>query len=55
MSKILDAAGSDMNNVIKVTVYLAHIAKDLELMNEVYQEVHVYSYLVIHFDPLLRS
>jgi len=28
-----------MKHVIKVTVYLVHIAKDFELMNEVYEEV----------------
>ncbi|KIM50782.1 hypothetical protein SCLCIDRAFT_1225122 [Scleroderma citrinum Foug A] len=42
ISKILDAAGSDMKHVIKVTVYLVHMARDFELMNEVYEEFFPY-------------
>ncbi|KAL4062347.1 Endoribonuclease L-PSP [Scleroderma citrinum] len=38
LSKILVAAGSGMEHVVKATVYLAHMARDFEHMNEVYQE-----------------
>jgi 2-iminobutanoate/2-iminopropanoate deaminase len=37
ISTILKAAGSSMENVVKVSVYLAD-ANDFEAMNEVYRE-----------------
>ena len=37
MKNILEAAGADMRNVVKVTVYLANIG-DFAAMNEVYAE-----------------
>ncbi|KAL6301957.1 YjgF-like protein [Sparassis latifolia] len=38
MRKILQAAGADLENVVKVNVYLTNIQKDFPLMNEVYHE-----------------
>ncbi|OCH87718.1 YjgF-like protein [Obba rivulosa] len=38
MHKILEAAGSGLDHVLKVTVFLPNIARDFALMNEVYKE-----------------
>lgn len=36
MQKILQAAGADLENVLKCNVYLANIQKDFTPMNEIY-------------------
>jgi len=39
MTKILEASGTSLENVVKVNVYLANFDRDFVLMNEVYLEV----------------
>lgn len=39
MEKILKAAGSGLEHVLKCNVYLANIQRDFKPMNEVYLEV----------------
>jgi len=39
MTKILEASGTSLENVVKVNVYLANFDRDFVLMNKVYQEV----------------
>ncbi|KAF9567833.1 Endoribonuclease L-PSP [Agrocybe pediades] len=38
MSIVLKAAGSSLEQVVKVNIYLANMRRDFELMNEVYAE-----------------
>ncbi|KAI6010942.1 Endoribonuclease L-PSP [Pisolithus orientalis] len=38
ISKILEASGSGMQHVVKVTVYLVHMARDFLHMNEIYEQ-----------------
>lgn len=40
MSVVLRAAGSGLEHVIKVNIYLTDMANDFQPMNEVYAEVH---------------
>lgn len=38
MSDILEAAGSGMEHIVKMTVYLVHLASDSNVVDTVYQE-----------------
>jgi 2-iminobutanoate/2-iminopropanoate deaminase len=37
MKKLLEGAGSGLEHVVKVNVYLAHLVRDFAAMNEVYE------------------
>ena len=39
MQTRLEAAGSDLAHVVKVTVYLANLARDFDVFNEIYTSV----------------
>ncbi|KAG9312790.1 Endoribonuclease L-PSP [Chiua virens] len=38
MKAVLEGAGSDLDHVLKVNVYLSNIARDFEAFNEIYLE-----------------
>jgi enamine deaminase RidA (YjgF/YER057c/UK114 family) len=42
MTKILEAAGSGLQNVVKVNVYLTNLTRDFSEMNSVYISVRFY-------------
>lgn len=52
MQKILKAAGSGLEHVLKVNVYLANIQRDFAPMNEVYLEV---CHGVLHVEQCLAD
>jgi len=39
MKALLEGAGSGLEHVVKVTAYLANIARDYDVFNEIYAEV----------------
>lgn len=39
MKALLEGAGSGLEHVVKVTVYLANITRDFVVFNEIYAEV----------------
>lgn len=55
MKKVLAAAGTSLNNIVKANVYLSNF-DDFQAMNEIYQEVKTLDHLRYSppTDPLLQ-
>ena len=48
MSKVLKAAGSGLEHIVKANIYMRDMDRDFMPMNEVYIEVRTVSSFVIH-------
>jgi enamine deaminase RidA (YjgF/YER057c/UK114 family) len=53
MTKILEAAGSGLQNVVKVNVYLTNLTRDFSEMNSVYISVCFYFSTDVSITPNL--
>lgn len=39
MKALLEGGGSDLDHIVKVTVYLSNMARDFDVFNEIYADV----------------
>lgn len=53
MTKILKGAGTSLENVVKVNIYLTNLDRDFAPMNEVYTQVLISIVRVVEFVLIL--